>query len=89
LDLRRARLKLNVDNIAVEGLGHVDHEALREAIHQELSRLIAEQGVPPSLGAGERPSHSVTAQPGMSSRAVGAQVARAIYGGMGGAGQGG
>lgn len=83
---RQPRINLNVDRLVVDGVHHLDQAALREAIHQELSRLIAENGVPPGLADGfPRPNHRFTAGPAVGARAVGAQVARAIYGGMGGA----
>jgi len=88
--MKPPRVKLNIENLVVDGVAHVDQATLREAIHQELSRLIAENGVPAHLGQGfPLPNHAVTARPGVGARAIGAQVAQAIYGGMGGGPTGG
>jgi hypothetical protein len=85
VDVKQPRISLNVDRLVVDGVPHVDQATLREAIHQELSRLIAENGVPAHLGQGfPMPNHAVTARPGVGARAIGAQVAQAIYGGIGG-----
>jgi hypothetical protein len=83
------RLKLNIDRLVVDAGGHVDQRALRAAVQQELARLMAEHGAPadPAAGGAWRADHRSVAKPGASASEIGAQVARAIYGGIGGQAQ--
>lgn len=84
----RPNLELSIDRLILHGLEGADGHGLREAIEAELTRLLAEEGVPPSLAEGGHvarlPGGKFDVAPGAKPAAIAAQVARAVYGGMGG-----
>lgn len=79
-------LELEIEDLVLEGFPAAYRDRIARAVHGELERLFAERGVPPSLEAGGDlatiDGGSFEAAPGASPEAVGAQVARALYGGM-------
>ncbi len=80
-------IELHIEELVLHGFARKDQGRIQRAIEQELTRLLMERGVPDAL------SHSRDVQQlqggkfdvraGMGIEAVGAQVAQAIYGGMG------
>ena len=80
-------LHLNLDRLVVHGLSPSHARALGPLVRAELERLIGESGVPASMARGGRVPAlpQVSAEPGAAPQAVAAQVARAVYGAMGGA----
>ena len=79
-------LELEIEELVLDGFPAVDRDRIVRALHIELERLFAERGVPPSLEAGRNLSRidggSFEAAPNASPESIGAQVARALYGGM-------
>ena len=79
-------LELHIEELVLHGFAPEDRDRLGEALRQELTRLLAERGVPPSftqrrdvkrLDAG-----AFAAAPGATPEVLGYQVARAIHGGL-------
>lgn len=83
-------LRLNLDRLVVHGMAPAHAKALGPLVQAELQRLVAAGGVPAHLARGGRiqPPSGVTAAPGAAPEVVAAQVARAVYGAMGGQGAG-
>ena len=79
-------LRLNLDRLVVHGMAPAHAKALGPLVQRELERLVADGGVPAHLARGGRVPAlpAVHATPGASPRDVAAQVARAVYGAMGG-----
>ena len=79
-------LQLNLDRLVVHGMSPSHTAALGPLVRAELERLIAAGGVPAALARGGRVPAvpPVRATPGMRPEAVAAEVARAVYGAMGG-----
>jgi hypothetical protein len=79
-------LELQIEDLVLDGFPAADKDRIGRALQAELERLFAEEGVPPSLGSGgdvALPDNgSLKVAPNASPEAVGAQVARALYGGM-------
>jgi hypothetical protein len=81
----RRKIELTIDELVLHGLDPSDRAGIREAIERELSRLFAQRGVPPTLaGRGVRAARLEDAteevQAGSRADAIGAQVARTLYG---------
>ncbi|GAX45682.1 hypothetical protein NIES4075_67030 [Tolypothrix sp. NIES-4075] len=78
-------VELHIEELVLHGFERGDRHHISEAVQQELTRLFA-QGVPPSLAQGgeigrlDGGGFEMTA--GMQSGAIGAQIARSIYGGL-------
>ncbi len=95
---RRSVVELTIERLVLPVLSLSDQRAVASAVERELSRLVAERGLPPGMGAGDQ---SISVAPpvvrvpaGLRPDAIGARVAEAIYAGMAGgepaaAGQGG
>ncbi len=82
MDLNRT-LTLHIEELVLDGFGPMDRTALADAVRAELSRLIAERGLPPLLGSAARlDAGTFTATPDADAHTLGTDVARAIYGGM-------
>jgi hypothetical protein len=79
-------LELNIEELVLDGFSGIDKDRLSRALHTELERLFTEEGVPASIQAGGNVARldggSYRAENGASAEQVGAQVARAVYGGM-------
>jgi hypothetical protein len=80
-------VELRIEELVLHGFPPGDHHRIGDAVQLELSRLFTERGVPPSL------VHSLEDIPHVdggtleiprrpTSKVVGAQVARALYGGL-------
>ena len=89
---RPAAIELHVEELVLEGFAPAERHAVADAFERELSRLLSEHGLPDSHGlpdpharGAEAPSldaGSVRLAPGTRPAAAGAQIARAVYGGL-------
>jgi hypothetical protein len=81
-------LNLQIDQLVLHGFPVGDRHHIQAAIQQELTRLFTEQGVPPSLtqggGVNQVNGGSFEMTVGAKADAIGTQIARSIYGGLGG-----
>jgi len=79
-------VELRVEELVLHGFAPSDRYLIAEAIERELARLLAEEGVPPSLAregeAAMLDAGEFHAARGSRPEAIGAQVARVIYGGF-------
>jgi len=79
-------LEMEIEDLVLHGFPGMDKDRIARAVQMELERLITEGGVPASLQEGgdiaRLEGGSFQVAPDLSAEEVGAQVARAIYGGM-------
>ena len=79
-------IELHIEELVLHGFSPGDRYRIGEAVEQELTRLLADQGVPQSLAeVGEIASvdgGAFEVAPGARGDVVGAQVAKAVYGGL-------
>jgi len=84
--LKPANLELRIDELVLHGFEPGDRYRIGEAVERELTRLFAEQGTPPSLAQGREVTRldggAFEAAPGSRAEAIGAQMARMVYGGL-------
>ena len=80
-------VELRIGELVIDGVAITDHVALGAAVEVELSRLIAEGGVPASLAGGAAlntvDAGRITILRGGDASAVGVQIAQAVYRGLG------
>ncbi len=80
-------IEVNIEELVLHGFAPGDRYRIGEAVERELAQLFTEQGAPPSLTRGgeiERlDGGAFEIAPGSKAEAVGAQVARAVYRGIG------
>lgn len=83
---RLAAIELHVEELVLEGFAPAERHAVADAFERELSRLLTEHGLPDSHAQGAEASSldagSVRLAPGTRPAAAGAQIARAVYGGL-------
>jgi hypothetical protein len=84
--VKPARIELHIEELVLHGFAPGDRHAIGDAVQHELTRLLAEQGIAPSA-VGSRDRAHVDAgdfqvSPDAKAPAVGAQVARAVHGGL-------
>lgn len=79
-------LDLNIDELVLDGFDDVDRERLGTALERELTRLFTERGVSPALRQGGHAPRldggTFNAAPNAGAEALGAQIARTVYGGL-------
>jgi hypothetical protein len=84
--MKPKNIELHIEELVLEGLEGSDHRIIGEAVERELSRLFAEQGVPPSLENGGKIDNldggAFEMTPGSRAEVVGSRVARTVYGGL-------
>jgi hypothetical protein len=83
-------IRLHVERLVLEGFDDLharDAPRLREALQAELTRLLSQGGLSPTLASGGaqpaltgRPLERV---PGATPDALGVELARSVYGGLG------
>ncbi|MBE9581067.1 MAG: hypothetical protein IMF18_05555 [Proteobacteria bacterium] len=77
-------IELHIEELVLHGFAHGDR--IGEAVEQELSRLLADRGVPQSLERGGEVARvdggAFEVAAGSRAEVVGAQVAKAVYGGL-------
>jgi hypothetical protein len=87
LGVKLGNVELRIEELVLRGFESADHHRIGEAVERELARLFVEEGVPPSLaregGIDRVDGGAFEAQPGSGAEAIGAHVARAVYGGLG------
>jgi len=80
-------IELHIEELVLNGLPYVDRHRFGAAVQRELTRLIAERGLPRSLqqdGVISRiDGGGFEVAPGSTERAIAGQVARSVYGGFG------
>ncbi|NMG11602.1 hypothetical protein [Brasilonema sp. UFV-L1] len=76
-----------IEELILHGFAPKDRYRISEALQQELTRLLNEEGVPPSLVQGGEIPHLDGRVFEVVSRAtpetIGVQIAQSIYGGLG------
>ena len=84
----RPDVRLRIEELVLDGFAPGDRYRIGEAVERELTRLLAERGVPGGLAAGgEAPRLDAgwfDLAPGSGPEAIGTGVAAAVYGGLGG-----
>jgi len=80
------KIELNIEELVLHGFAPGDRYRIGEAVEQELTRMLADRGVPKSM-EGDREVASVDGgaievATGSRAETVGMQVARAVYGGL-------
>lgn len=85
--MRRANLELHIEELVLHGFAPGDRRRIGDAVERELARLFAAEA-PRALAQGaeiERlDAGSFRAAQGSTPEAIGAQIAQALYGGLGG-----
>ena len=80
-------IELQIEELVLRGFAPEDRYLIGEAVQQELTRLLTERGVPPSLARGGEIGHldggTFAMSSGMKAEAIGSQIAQNIYGGLG------
>jgi hypothetical protein len=84
--MRPVNLELRVEELVLRGFVPSDRSLIGEAVESELHRLFAERGVSQALregGAAERlDGGAIEPEPALGAQAIGAHVARAVYGAL-------
>ena len=84
--MRPRAVELHIEELVLHGFAPGDRHRIADAVERELARLFAEQGVPRALQSGfESPrldAGSFNFAPDSRAETIGAEVARAIYGGF-------
>ena len=79
-------IELHIEELVLSGFAHGDRYRIAEGVEQELSRLLADRGVPQSLAEGGEIASvdggAFEVAPGSRAEVVGAEVAKAVYGGL-------
>jgi len=79
-------IELHIEELVLHGFEAGDRQAIGEAVQGELSRLLAERGVPASLADGGELGHvdggAFNARPGAGAESIGAQIASVVHGGL-------
>lgn len=85
--MKPGRIELRIEELVLHGFEPNDRHRIGEAVEHELRRLLTAQDVPSSLTrTGEVPALNGGAfevSPGSGAEEIGAQVARAVYRGLG------
>jgi hypothetical protein len=79
-------IEVHIEELVLHGFAPGDRYRIGDAVERGLARLFAEQGVPPSLAQeselAKLDAGAFKIAPGSGGEAVGAQVARKVYGGF-------
>ena len=79
-------IELHIEELVLHGFAPGDRYRIGEAVEQELSRMLADRGVPQSLAKGGEIASvdggAFEVVPGSRAEVVGVQVAKAVYGGL-------
>jgi hypothetical protein len=86
--MRHAGVELHIEELVLHGFAPGDRHRIGDAVERELARLVAEQGTPQLFGDSVELTRVNAGEfnilQGASPESVGAQIARAVYGGMSG-----
>jgi len=84
--MKPKNIELNIEELVLHGFAPGDRYRIGEAVEQELSRMLADRGVPQSLERGGEivsvDGGAFEVAPDSMAQVVGAQVAKAVYGGL-------
>jgi len=84
--MKPKNIELNIEELVLHGFSPGDRYGIGEAVERELARLLADRGVPESLAEGGKIASvdggAFEVAPGSRAEVVGAQVAKAVYGGL-------
>ncbi|HUW68083.1 MAG TPA: hypothetical protein VMW20_08545 [Candidatus Nanoarchaeia archaeon] len=84
--MKPKNIELNIEELVLHGFVPGDRHRIGEAVEQELTRLLADRGVPQSLERGGEIGHvdggAFEVAQGSRPQVVGAKVAKAVYGGL-------
>lgn len=84
--MTQPNIELHIEELLLHGFAPGDRYLIGEAVQRELTRLFAEQGVPPLLANGRGIAYlnggSFHVASGSKAEAIGTQVAQSVYGGM-------
>ena len=79
-------LELNIEELVLHGFSPSDQYSIEEAVERELTWLLADRGVSQSLERGREIANmdggAFEVASGSRAQVVGAQVAKAVYGGL-------
>lgn len=79
-------LEIYIEELVLHGFDPRDKKEIGEAVERELTKLFHEQGAPGAFQAERNVERidggSFSVPPGSASEAVGAGVARSVYGGL-------
>ena len=82
--MKPKNIELNIDELVLHGFSPGDRYSIGEAVERELTRLLADRGVPQSLERGGEIANmdggAFEVAQGSRAQVVGAQVAKAVYG---------
>ncbi len=77
---------MNIEELVLHGFSPGDRYQIGEAVERELARMLADRGVSESLERGGEVASvdggAIEVATGSRAEAVGAQVAKAVYGGL-------
>jgi hypothetical protein len=83
----RMNVHLHIDELVLHGFAAGDRARIADALQAQLTRLVADRGVPPALtsdaAVGRMNAGSFQTAPGARPETTGAQIAQAVYGAMG------
>ena len=84
--MKPKNIELNIEELVLHGFAPGDRHRIGEAVERELIRLLADRGVPQSLERGREIGHvdggAFEVASNSKAQVVGAQVAKAVYGGL-------
>ena len=84
--MKPKNIELNIEELVLHGFSPGDRHRIGEAVERELTQLLADRGVPQSLESGGEITHidggAFEVVQGSRAQVVGAQVAKAVYGGL-------
>lgn len=84
--MKPRRIDLHIEHLVLHGFAQGDRHRIGAAVKQELVRLMTGRGLPESLARGgaipQLDGGAVTITPSARPEANGAEIARAVYGGM-------
>lgn len=84
--MNRQNIELHIEEMVLHGLENVNRRHVADAMERELTHLLSEQGLHPSISEGgkikslKQMEFNVTQ--GSSAEYVGIQVARTLFGGL-------
>jgi hypothetical protein len=84
--VKPTNVELHIEELVLHGFAAADRYRIGETVERELARLFAEEGIPAtltsSLEASRLDAGAFHVAPNSKAEAVGAEVARAVYGGL-------
>jgi hypothetical protein len=84
--MKLTSVELHIEELVLHGFEPADRYRIGETVERELARLFAEEGVPATLTSGLEAEHldagAFHVAANSKAEAVGAEVARAVYGGL-------